>query len=177
MPSVSAQELKTKESVANATHTRQQQSMPHRHLQRLHSQKISVVLLFCAMQLADYMTPPKKKDCSELVIMRRVHLLGHVAINSMEKILHNNYNVQWTSMRNNTFEATKDYHACQSHGIYQVSYYSPRSVLPDNIFHHIAIDLVDVSITTLISGNNFMLLIIDYYNHFCMPFQTRALSL
>jgi len=156
MPSVSAQDLKDQQA-ANATprsSTRNDSSAGVQSDQN--------ALVSRAMKFADYMTPPKK-DRLELVM--RVHLLGHVGINSMEKILHNDYKVHWTNMRDDITRVTRDCHACQSHGIFQVGYHPPRSVLPDNVFDHIAIDLGDFS-TTSISGNNFVLVIVDYFSRF-----------
>ncbi|KAK4512904.1 uncharacterized protein ATC70_003614 [Mucor velutinosus] len=152
MPSVSAQDLKN-QLIADAKSSYNGSSG---------GQSDCNALISRAMKYADYMTPPKK-DRLELVM--RVHLLGHVGINSMEKILHNDYKVHWTNMRNDIATVTKDCHACQSHGIYQVGYHPPRSVLPDNVFDHIAIDLGDFA-TTSTSGNNFLLVIVDYFSRF-----------
>lgn len=156
MPSVSAQDLKSQQD-ANASPLTHNDSSSSAAVPSDRDARIAR-----AMKFADYMTPPKK-DRLELVM--RVHLLGHVGINSMEKILHNDYKVHWTNMRNDITKVTKECHACQSHGIFQVGYHPPRSVLPDNVFDHIAIDLGDFS-TTSISGNNFMLVIVDYFSRF-----------
>ncbi|KAK4513927.1 Long chronological lifespan protein 2 [Mucor velutinosus] len=150
MPSVSAQDLKNKQT-ADAKSSYSGSSG---------GQSDCNALISRAMKYADYMTPPKK---NRLELVMRVHLLGHVGINSMEKILHNDYKVHWTNMRNDIATVTKDFYACQSHGIYQVGYHPPRSVLPDNVFDHIAIDLGDFA-TTSTSGNNFLLVIVDYFS-------------
>ncbi|KAK4519443.1 uncharacterized protein ATC70_009679 [Mucor velutinosus] len=116
MPSVSAQDLKNQQT-ADAKSSYNASSG---------GQSDCNALISRAMKYADYMTPPPKKDRLELVM--RVHLLGHVGINSMEKILHNDYKVHWTNMRNDIARVTKDCHACQSHGIYQVGYHPPLIV-------------------------------------------------
>lgn len=154
MPSVSAQDIKNQEAAS-------QQSSVSPSLGKV-SVKSNNALISRALKFADYMTPPQK-DRLELIM--RVHLLGHVGINSIEKILHNDYKVHWTNMRDDIAKVTKDCHACQSHGIYQVGYHPPRSVLPDNVFDHVAIDLGDFS-TTSTSGNNFILVIVDYFSRF-----------
>jgi len=120
------------------------------------------ILISRAMKYADYMTPPESERI-ELIL--KVHLLGHVGINAIEKILHNDYAVHWTHMRDDITKVLKDCHACQSHGIFSVGYHPPRSVLPDNVFDHIAIDLGDFA-TTSTSGNNYLLVIVDYFSRF-----------
>ncbi|KAG2212105.1 hypothetical protein INT45_003662 [Circinella minor] len=115
-----------------------------------------------AMKYADYMTPPKAE---RLEIILRVHLLGHVGINAIEKVLHHDYKVHWTHMRDDITKVLKDCHACQSHGIFRVGYHPPRSALPDNVFDHIAMDLGDFA-TTSTSGNNYLLVIVDYFSRF-----------
>lgn len=115
-----------------------------------------------AMKYADYMTPPKAE---RLEIILRVHLLGHVGINAIEKVLHHDYKIHWTHMRDDITKVLKDCHACQSHGIFRVGYHPPRSALPDNVFDHIAMDLGDFA-TTSTSGNNYLLVIVDYFSRF-----------
>lgn len=127
-------------------------TLPHNHN----------ILISRAMKYADYMTPPESERI-ELIL--KVHLLGHVGINAIEKILHNDYAVHWTHMRDDITRVLKDCHACQSHGIFSVGYHPPRSVLPDNVFDHIAVDLGDFA-TTSTSGNNYILVIVDYFSRF-----------
>lgn len=55
------------------------------------------ILIARAMQYADYMTPPPSE---RIELIMKVHLLvGHVGINSIEKILHHDYKVHWSRMR------------------------------------------------------------------------------
>ncbi|CEP08557.1 hypothetical protein, partial, partial [Parasitella parasitica] len=84
----------------------------------------NTALIARAMKYTDYMTPPKDE---RLELILRVHLLGHVGINAVEKILHNDYYVHWTNMRDNITKVLNDCHACQSHGIFKVGYHPPRS--------------------------------------------------
>jgi transposase InsO family protein len=115
-----------------------------------------------ALQYADYMTPPEKDRMS---IISKAHLLGHFGINAIEKTIHNDYKLHWTNMRQDIQKVVNDCPACQSHGIYRVGYHPPRSVLPDQVFDHISVDLGDFAITSA-SGNNFMLVVVDHFTRF-----------
>lgn len=115
-----------------------------------------------ALQLAEYMTPPNKE---RVPIIMKAHLLGHFGINAIEKTIHNDYNFHWTNMRQDIQKVINDCVACQAHGIYKVGYHPPRSVLPDGVFDHICMDLGDFN-TTSSSGNNFILVVVDYFSRF-----------
>lgn len=115
-----------------------------------------------ALQLADYMSPPEKE---RVPIIMKAHLLGHFGINAIEKTIHNDYNLHWTNMRQDIQKVINDCVACQAHGIYKVGYHPPRSVLPDGVFDHICMDLGDFN-TTSSSGNNFILVVVDYFSRF-----------
>jgi transposase InsO family protein len=114
------------------------------------------------MQYADYMTPPEKDRVS---VIMKAHLLGHFGVNAIEKTIHNDYNLHWTNLRQDIQKVINDCQACQAHGIYRVGYHPPRSVLPDGVFDHICIDLGDFN-TTSFSGNNFLLVVVDYFSRF-----------
>lgn len=114
------------------------------------------------LQYADYMTPPEK---DRLSIISKAHLLGHFGINAIEKTIHNDYKLHWTNMRQDIQNVVNDCPSCQSHGIYRVGYHPPRSVLPDQVFDHISVDLGDFAITSA-SGNNFMLVLVDHFTRF-----------
>jgi transposase InsO family protein len=119
-------------------------------------------LISRAMQYADYMTPPEKDRVS---IIMKAHLLGHFGVNAIEKTIHNDYKLHWTNLRQDIQRVINDCEACQAHGIYRVGYHPPRSVLPDGVFDHICIDLGDFN-TTSSRGNNFMLVVVDYFSRF-----------
>jgi hypothetical protein len=68
-------------------------------------------------------------------------------------------------LRQDIQRVINDCEACQAHGIYRVGYHPPRSVLPDGVFDHICIDLGDFN-TTSSRGNNFMLVVVDYFSRF-----------
>ena len=115
-----------------------------------------------SLQLAEYTTPPEKE---RVPIIMKAHLLGHFGINAIEKTIHNDYNFHWTNMRQDIQKVINDCVACQAHGIYKVGYHPPRSVLPDGVFDHICMDLGDFN-TTSSSGNNFVLVVVDYFSRF-----------
>jgi hypothetical protein len=61
--------------------------------------------------------------------------------------------------------AINDCEAFQAHGIYRIGYHPPWSMLPDDVFDHICIDLGGFN-TTSSRGNNFMLVVMDYFSRF-----------
>ena len=87
-------------------------------------------LVFSALQYVDYMTPPENE---RLEIISKAHLLGHVGVNAIEQIIHNDYRLHWTNMRKDITAVVKDCSACQAYNISTIGYHPPRSVVPDGV--------------------------------------------
>ena len=125
--------------------------------------------LFMALQYVDYMTPPVDERAE---IISKAHLLGHVGVNAIEKIIHNDYKLHWTNMRSDIQVIVNNCAACQAFTIGKVGYHPPRSVTADGVFDHICIDLGNFG-TTSINGNNYVLVVVDYFSRYTI---LRALT-
>jgi putative transposase len=113
------------------------------------------------LKFVDYSTPPKHER-DELIF--KAHLLGHFGLQSIENQLHHD-GIHWTNMRKDIQRILGQCLDCNKFNISKVGYHPPRSVLPDQPLDHWCMDLGTFDVTSS-RGNNFMLVMVDYYSRF-----------
>jgi transposase InsO family protein len=113
------------------------------------------------LKFAEYMTPPiYERD----TLILKAHLLGHYGLQSIENQLHHD-GIHWTNMRKDIERILADCLECNKFNIAKVGYHPPKSVLPDQPLDHWCMDLGSFDVTSEY-GNNFMLVLVDYYSRF-----------
>lgn len=118
--------------------------------------------LICrTLKFAEYSTPPKEER-DDLIF--KAHLLGHYGLQSIENQLHHD-GVHWTNMRKDIQRILGECVECNRFNISKVGYHPPKSVLPDQPLDHWCMDLGTFDVTSS-RGNNFMLVMVDYYSRF-----------
>jgi putative transposase len=113
------------------------------------------------LKFTDYITPPKNER-DDLIF--KAHLLGHFGLQSIENQLHHD-GVHWTNMRKDIQRILGECTECNRFNISKVGYHPPKSVLPDQPLDHWCMDLGTFDVTST-RGNNFMLVMVDYYSRF-----------
>jgi transposase InsO family protein len=113
------------------------------------------------LKFADYITPPKDER-DDLIF--KAHLLGHFGLQSIENQLHHD-GVHWTNLRKDIQRILGECTECNRFNISKVGYHPPKSVLPDQPLDHWCMDLCTFDVTST-RGNNFMLVMVDYYSRF-----------
>jgi transposase InsO family protein len=122
----------------------------------------NIPLVNCALQYAEYITPPSKE---RMDIINKAHLLGHFGIKAVEDTIHKDYKMHWTNMRDDITKIISNCDACSHHNISKVGYHPFRSVQPDQPLDHWSMDLGTFDITSA-SGNNFMLVMVEHFSRF-----------
>ena len=77
----------------------------------------------CAIQYADYITPPPKDRDN---IINKAHLLGHFGITAVEDTIHKDYNMHWTHLRNDIHRIISNCDRCSHFNIAKVGYHPSR---------------------------------------------------
>ena len=119
-------------------------------------------LAFGALQYADYITPPPKERDD---IINRAHLLGHFGIKAVEDTIHNDYEMHWVNMREDIKRIVSNCDACSHFNIGKVGYHPYKSVEADLPLDCWSMDLGTFNVTSS-SGNNYMLILVDYFSRF-----------
>jgi transposase InsO family protein len=118
-------------------------------------------LILRTLKFADYITPPKNERDN---LVFKAHLLGHYGLQSIENQLHHD-GIHWTNMRKDIQQILGECTECNRFNISKVGYHPPKSVLPDQPLDHWCMDLGTFDVTSS-RGNNFMLVMVDYYSRF-----------
>lgn len=113
------------------------------------------------LKFAEYMTPTiHERD----TLILKAHLLGHYGLQSIENQLHHD-GIHWTNMRKDIECILADCLECNKFNIAKVGDHPPKSVLPYQPLDHWCMDLGSFNVTSEY-GNNFMLVLVDYYSRF-----------
>jgi hypothetical protein len=99
-----------------------------------------------------------KNDNEKKEILDKSHLLGHYGITQMEKIIHNDYKMHWPNLRKDITHYVKNCNPCRQFNLGKRVYHPPKSIAPNNVWDHIAVDLGTFNIATP-RGNNYILVL------------------
>ena len=108
-------------------------------------------------------------------LIEKVHALGHYGSNQTELKIKKDHNAYWKGLRDDVSQYVKECSKCARHNLAKRVYHEPKSICPNCIWDHIAIDLGSFNVTSS-SGNNFILVIVDLFSRFVVlrPIRTKT---
>ncbi|KAJ8651493.1 hypothetical protein O0I10_012946 [Lichtheimia ornata] len=116
--------------------------------------------LFKPMEM---ITPPEEERTK---LPEQSHLNGHFGADAIVNDLHDN-GIFWTNMKDDALKHVGSCLPYQRYNIGKHGYYPLRSINADGPGDHWAIDLCELHCTTP-SGNNYILVMVDVFTHFCV---------